>query len=410
MVYNGHEMEVIFMNINLSSKNELVIKNEYSYLLDDIRKYRQDLHRIPELGFLVYKTGAYVKEILSKLECKIEPLVNTGFAVFFDFGCEESLCFRCDMDGLPIEEQTVAFYASEHEGCMHACGHDGHMANMLGFAHVLDKYIKERKELPYNALLIFQPAEETIDGAEAIVKTTVFEDYNVKAIYGLHLWPMIEKGEIASKPGAMMARSTNVKVIFEGKSAHAGEPDKGRDALLAACEFVTKIYDYKDNFIRERSILQFGKMESGNVRNAISPYTSLDGTMRTFNDLTWAKIVNAMRNIADDIEQNIGVKVDVDVSQWHPAVVNDTTLYSKIKYALKNLDFVELRRPVMIAEDFSCFEQVLPGVFFFLGTGTGIPLHNDHFDFEEDVLLNGIKLFDTLLKTQLSTCSVDISS
>lgn len=145
MVYNGHEMEVIFMNINLSSQNEIFIKNEYSYLLDDIRKYRQELHRIPELGFLVYKTGAYVKEILSKLECKIEPLVNTGFAVFFNFGCKESLCFRCDMDGLPIEEQTVAFYASEHEGCMHACGHDGHMANMLGFAHVLDKYIKEKK-------------------------------------------------------------------------------------------------------------------------------------------------------------------------------------------------------------------------------------------------------------------------
>ena len=89
MVYNGHEMEVIFMNINLSSQNEIFVKNEYSYLLDDIKKYRQELHRIPELGFLVYKTGAYVKEILSKLECKIEPLVNTGFAVFFDFGCKE---------------------------------------------------------------------------------------------------------------------------------------------------------------------------------------------------------------------------------------------------------------------------------------------------------------------------------
>lgn len=391
-------------------ENNITNLNEYSYLLDEVTRYRQDLHRIPELGFWVYKTGAYVKGILSKLNCKTEPLVNTGLSAFFDFGSDESIAFRCDMDGLPIEEQTVAFYASEHEGCMHACGHDGHMANMLGFAHVLDRYKKEGLRFPYNALLIFQPAEETIDGAEAIVNTSIFQDYNVKAIYGLHLWPMIEKGEITSKPGPMMARSTNVKVIFEGKSAHAGEPEKGRDALMAACEFVTSIYHYKDKFIRERSILQFGKMESGNVRNAISPHTRLDGTMRTFNDLTWAKIVNAMRNIGADIESTLGVKVDVDVSQWHPAVVNDPVLYSKIKYALKKLDYVELRRPVMIAEDFSCFEQVLPGVFFFLGTGTGIPLHNDHFDFDEDVLISGIKLFDTLFKTQLTTGTIDIRS
>lgn len=384
--------------------------HKFAYLLDDVTRYRQDLHRIPELGFLVYKTGAYVKDVLSKFDCRIESIVNTGLAVFFDFGSDKSLAFRCDMDGLPIEEQTCAFYASEHEGSMHACGHDGHMANMLGFAHVLDGYKREGITFPYNALLIFQPAEETIDGAQAIVKTTLFEDYNVKAIYGLHLWPMIEKGEITSKPGPMMARSTNVKVTFEGKSAHAGEPQKGKDALFAACEFITRVYRYKEMFIRERSILQFGKMESGNVRNAISPYTRLDGTMRTFNDLSWAKLVNAMRNMGAKIEESIGVEVDVDVSHWHPAVVNDPLLFSKIKYALKKLDFVELRRPVMIAEDFSCFEQVLPGVFFFLGTGTGIPLHNDHFDFDEEVLLNGIELFDTLFKAQLAASSVDISS
>lgn len=117
-----------------------------------------------------------------------------------------------------------------------------------------------------------------------------------------------------------------------------------------------------------------------------------------------------MRNLGAKIEDSIGVEVDVDVSHWHPAVVNNPLLFSKIKHALKKLDFVELRRPVMIAEDFSCFEQVLPGVFFFLGTGTGIPLHNDHFDFDEKVLLNGIELFDTLFNAQLSASTIDIGS
>lgn len=371
---------------------------DYDKLSKIIIEYRRELHKIPELGFYVYKTSEFIRRVLSEMSCTVESIVKTGVIAYFDFGCESALAFRADMDGLPIEENTDAEYISLHDGCMHACGHDGHMAGLLGFAHVLDHYIREGIKMPYNVLLLFQPAEETIDGALKICATDVFSNYNVKAIYGLHLWPMFSKGEITSRPGAMMAKSTAVAVDFHGLSAHCGEPEKGKDALEAACAFITDIYRFKSLHIKERSILKFGKMESGNVRNAISAFTHLDGTMRTFDEKTWNSLTEAMNIIAANAQLEYGVKIDIDVSKSHPAVVNDEVLYRNIKPALSDLNFVELRRPVMVAEDFSFFEEQLPGIFFFLGTGSGIPLHSDNYDFDDTVLIYGVKLFDTILK------------
>ena len=369
---------------------------DYRALSEKVIEYRRDLHQIPELGFLVYKTSAYVKEKLSAFDCELSDIVTTGILAFFDFGCESTIIFRADMDALPIEEATGLPYASKNPGCMHACGHDGHMAGLIGFAEILDRYKKEGYKAKYNALLLFQPAEETIDGALRICGTHIFDRYNVKAIFGLHLWPMMAKGEIASRPGPMMARSTAVNVTFEGVSAHCGEPQKGRDALAAACRFVSDIYSYKEHHVRERSVLKFGRMESGNVRNAISPFARLEGTMRTFYDNTWEHLVFAMKKLASEIEEAFGVKVSIDVSKSHPAVVNDEKLYADAKPALMDLNYVELRRPVLIAEDFSFFEQQLPGVFFFVGTGSGIPLHSDDYDFDDSVIIEGVKLFNAL--------------
>ncbi len=371
---------------------------DFDQLSQDIITYRRELHQIPELGFYVYKTSAYVKNILSTLSCQVDEIVKTGLVAFFDFGQKQTIAFRADMDALPIHEETGAPYASLHEGCMHACGHDGHMAIMLGFARLLDSYVKEGRKLPCNALILFQPAEETIDGALRICGTHLFDHYNIKAIFGLHLWPMLSKGEIASRPGPMMAKSTTVEVIIEGVSAHCGEPEKGRDALEAACKFISDIYMFKSLFVKERSVLKFGKMESGTVRNAISPYSRLDGTMRTFSEETWHTLVEAMKNLGEELEHVYGIKFHLDVSKSHPAVINTEDLYQRAKPLLMDLNYVELRKPVMIAEDFSFFEQQMPGIFFFLGTGSGIPLHSDNYDFDDTVLIEGVKLFDTLIK------------
>ena len=372
---------------------------DYDTLTREVTKFRRDLHQIPELGFFVYQTGAYIRNELSGLDCQIDSIAGTGIVAFFDFGCDSALCFRADMDGLPIQEENDIPYASRNQGCMHACGHDGHMANMLGFAHVLDEYKKTGRQLNHNALLLFQPAEETIDGARTIMGTDLFDHFHVVAIFGLHMWPFLEKGEISTKPGPMMAKSTTVRITVEGLSAHCGEPEKGHDALVATCRLIDRIYDYKDEHVRERSVLKFGKMESGSVLNAISDHTVLQGTMRTFEERTWKKLVNGMKHYARQIEREYGVNIDVDTSKYHPAVVNDEALYQKIKtYLLQDhLNFVELRRPSMIAEDFSFFEEKIPGIFFWLGTGTGIPLHANNFDFDESVLTEGVKLFNTII-------------
>lgn len=374
---------------------------DFNQLSHDLIQYRRDLHQIPELGFYVYKTSAYVRQVLSQLSCRVETILQTGVVAFFDFGGSETLAFRADMDALPIQEETGLPYASTHEGCMHACGHDGHMAGLLGFAKVLDQYMQEGLKPRYNALLLFQPAEETIDGALRICGTHIFDQYNIKAIFGLHLWPMLQRGEIASRPGPMMAKSTSVAVQIEGVSAHCGEPEKGKDALEAACRFVSDIYTYKTIYVPDRCVLKFGKMESGTVRNAISPYSRLDGTMRTFNDTTWDNLVNAMQHLGQELEHAYGIKFSLDVSKSHPAVINNEDLYRQVKPLLMNLNYVELRRPVMIAEDFSFFEQQMPGIFFFLGTGSGIPLHSDNYDFDDSVIIEGVKLFDTLFKAEL---------
>ncbi len=370
----------------------------FKELSDIIIKYRRDLHQIPELGFYVYKTSAYVSNILSQFCCEVNPIVKTGLTAFFDFGQEETIIFRADMDALPIEENSGVEFASKHEGCMHACGHDGHMAAMLGFAHVLNDYLECGQSMKYNALLLFQPAEETIDGALRICGTHIFDKYKIKAIFGMHLWPMLSKGEIASRPGPMMAKSTEVSVNFEGVSAHCGDPNNGKDALEAACCFVNSIYRFKNIYVRDRSILKFGMMESGTVRNAISPYTRLEGTMRTLHEDTWDMLTNGMKCLGEDMELEYGVKFNLDVSKSHPAVINNEELYTIIKPYLMDLNYVELRKPVMIAEDFSFFEQHLPGVFFFLGTGSGIPLHSDNYDFDDTVLIDGVNLFNTLFK------------
>lgn len=371
---------------------------DYDKLSQEIIQYRRDLHRIPELGFLVYKTSAYIQNILSSLSCEVEIILKTGIIAFFDFGREETVAFRADMDALPIQEETGLPFASEHEGCMHACGHDGHMAGLLGFAKILDEYKKNGKTPACNALLIFQPAEETIDGALKVCGTHIFDRYKIKGIFGLHLWPMLERGEIVSRPGPMMAKSTAVEVEFDGVSAHCGDPEKGKDALEAACRFISDIYTFKSLYVRDRCVLKFGKMRSGTVRNAISPFSRLDGTMRTFHDETWNTLVNAMKSLGEEIEHVYGVKFKLDVSKSHPAVINNEELYQAIKPILINLNYVELRKPVMIAEDFSFFEQQMPGVFFFLGTGTGIPLHSDNYDIDESAIIEGVKLFEELFK------------
>ena len=361
----------------------------------NIRDHRRALHRIPELDRELPKTFAYLMGVLGELNCRVFSPVAGSLCAFFEFGQSETIAFRADADALPIAEKTGADYASRHPGCMHACGHDGHMAVLLELACRLS----EKKYLPHNVLLVFQSAEETTGGARDICESGVFTQHHVKAIFGLHLWPGLETGVIASRKRELMARSSEVNVDIYGKSAHIAKAAEGVDALMAGTEFYRRAMEMErklpDAVFR---LLKFGKFQSGTVRNALSAHTHMEGSLRAFQDEVFEGLAAGLADIGRAVETEYGCTVKLHLSDGYPAVMNPPELYDRVRSVLP---FRELESPCMTAEDFSWYQKALPGLFFFLGLGDVPALHTDTFDFDESILLKGADFFEKLAETLL---------
>lgn len=370
-----------------------------------LKKHRQELHRIPELGFELYKTKAYIIRQLRQYDCEISEVCGTGVCAFFQSREEggtgrkrgATIALRSDMDGLPVAERTDAAYASVHHGTMHACGHDGHMAMLLGVAGELNQIIHT---LPHNVLLIFQPAEETTGGAGDLCATGILSKYGVKRIYGFHLWPMLEKNAVGSRANEFMAKSSELDIVIHGRSAHCASAEEGIDALDIGCRLVNELYQMESQEIpdTEYRLLKFGKMESGTVRNAIAARSVLQGSVRCFNEETGDFLFRRIEEIAETYEDQYGCSITFERNDGHPAVINDPQLFKEAKELLSEYKFHTFEKPFMLAEDFSCYQKEVPGLFLFLGTGTNIPLHSSHFDFDEEVLATGVNIYLKLLK------------
>ena len=351
---------------------------------------RRALHRIPELELHLPKTVEYLKEALSGLNCRVFSPMESALCAWFDFGADSAIAFRADMDALPITEKSGAEYASIHPGVMHACGHDGHMAILLELARRLN----EKKQLPHNVLLVFQPGEESPGGAELLCKTGVFEEYRVDAIFGAHLWPALETGKVFSRKKELMARSCEVTVDIYGKSAHIAKASQGIDALMAGTEF------YRRAVAMEQALpegiyrlLKFGKFQSGTVRNALSAHTHMEGSLRAFQDEIFESLANGLRTIASAVEAEYGCTVKLHMSGGYPAVMNPEELYDRVA---ETVSVTDLEEPLMTSEDFSWYQRRLPGMFFFLGVGDTPALHADTFDFDDSILAKGADLFEKL--------------
>ncbi len=342
-----------------------------------LREYRRQLHRIPEPDRTLPKTTAYLRGVLSGLPCELFSPCEAAVCAYFDLNKTKTVAFRADMDALPIQEQTNAPYASQHEGFMHACGHDAHMAMLLALA-------QELSESKYNVLLIFQPAEETTGGAKAICESGVLEKYGVSEIYALHLWPEAKKHSVCASVSGMMARSSEITAEFFGKSAHIAKPSEGDDALLAAAKFVIEAKKLEFS-----GILGFGKMQSGSVRNAVSDYSKLEGSLRCHDDAEFERVVSQLRNLLPD-------RAKLTVSEGYPPIKNDAAVLEKAK----RLWPIEPAEPSFLTDDFSEFLRRVPGVYFRLGLGGGA-LHTPTFDFDETVLDTGVALLRTLLTEEL---------
>ncbi len=356
---------------------------------------RRALHRIPELDRQLPETLHYLRTSLESLNCKVFSPMEGSLCAWFDFGQETALAFRADTDALPMTEKTGADYASRHPGRMHACGHDGHMAILLELARRLNR----KTALPHNVLLVFQPAEETTGGAKDICNTGVLAEHKAEAIFGLHLWPGLEAGVIASRKRELMARSCEVTIDIYGKSAHIAKAKDGIDALMAGTELYRRAVKMEAALPRGIfRLLKFGKFHSGTVRNALSAHTHMEGSLRAFQDSFFDSLAGGLWAICREVEREFGCTVRLHMSDGYPAVWNDEALYHRVR---SRLDFAELDEPSMTAEDFSWYQRYLPGMFFFLGLGDVPALHADTFDFDETILMKGADFFEALAENFL---------
>lgn len=351
-----------------------------------LAEYRQALHQIPEIDQKLPETAAYLRSVLRTFPCKLIAPWGDAVCAYFDFGKTQTVAFCCDMDALPVTERTGLPFASRHDGCMHACGHDGHMAIALGLAQYLSAHPKASS---CNVLLIFQPAEETSGGARALCETGIFERFHVTRVYGLHLWPDLPKGAVASMAGAMMARSFELSVVVKGKSVHLARYDHGNDALDAAMQLVQALYALVQD---QPCLLRFGKMVSGRVANAVSDESILKGSMRGFDDTLLDSLWMQAQEIAAKIAAQTGCELSLTRNAGYPPVTNDELLLAQARAHFQ----IEQTQPTYITDDFSEYQRRVPGVFFLLGTGAQ-PLHSPQFDFDACLLDTGLELFCTLL-------------
>jgi len=365
-------------------------------MLEQLRKYRRDLHRIPEIMFDLPKTRAYILDGLKGLNAVVEVTEQGGITAFFDRGKSYAMAFRADMDALTVTEQTGVDFVSQHEGHMHACGHDGHMAMLLAFCCWADLHAEE---LNCNVLAVFQPAEESGGGAEHIAKSGIFKKYNVKGIYALHVDTDFAPGVIATRSGAFMAKSSEVYITVHGRASHAAEWQKGIDSLEACADL------YLNLLAMERSIdpavprlLKFGLMKSGAALNIISDKTELTGTMRAFSMDTFNWMKTQLYKLAGECEQKFGVKVDVFMPDGYPPVINDAGMFEKAKEALREFEFVEIEKPEMLAEDFAFYLAEVPGLMMKVGVGGEVKLHSPYFMFDEAALMTGLNALIALAK------------
>lgn len=366
------------------------MKNE---LLEKIQNWRRYLHMIPEIGFQEKKTSQYLFQELTKMGYDPVFVTETGIIVFIDFGKEKTLAFRSDIDALAITEHTGVGFASQNEGYMHACGHDGHMAALLALAYQL----KDVKDLPHNVLLIFQPGEEISNGAQSIIDTGIFTKYNVKGIFGLHMFPDVDEGYIACKKGPLMAQSGELDVVIHGKSAHAGKYHEGIDTIVIASQLISAYQSIISRMISpmQPCVINIGTIQGGTVRNIVADQTSFHGTIRTYSEQVFQSIVEAMKGLNDGMEKAYGCRIDFSCQSYNPPVLNDKNLYKQLVDLAGN-NFLELEEPVMLAEDFSHYQKVVPGVFFFVGTKCEkycSGLHTSTFQFHEEVLLKAVDLY-----------------
>ncbi|CAM3416076.1 N-acetyldiaminopimelate deacetylase [Streptococcus pluranimalium] len=369
----------------------------------DLIQIRRDLHQIPEIGLEEFKTQAYLLKIIEELT-QDKPFVKqktwrTGILVFLEgYNAQKTIGWRTDIDGLPIIEETGLDFASQHDGRMHACGHDMHMTLALGLLEELTQ--TQPKE---NLLFLFQPAEENFAGGMLMYEDGAFGDWKPDEFYGLHVRPDMKVGDIATNTGTLFAGTCEVQITFKGKGGHAAFPHQSNDALVAAAYFITQVQTVVSRNVDpiEGGVVTFGAMQAGTTNNVISETAFMHGTIRALTQDMSLHIQNRVKTIAEGVAASFGIEVDIILNpSGYLPVENNPLLAQELMMFFQNQPEVNLINcpPAMTGEDFGYLLHKIPGVMFWLGIDTPYPLHHAKMSPNEKSLAFGVKHISTLLK------------
>jgi amidohydrolase len=384
------------------------IVNRVADLHAEITDWRRDFHAHPELQYDVHWTAASVAEKLESFGC---DEVVTGIGRTGVVGVirgrkpgDKVVGLRADMDALPIEEATAVPYKSTVPGKMHACGHDGHTAMLLGAA----KYLADTRNFAGTAVMIFQPAEEGGAGARAMLRDGLFERFGIQEVFGMHNYPGMPVGEFGIRSGPMMASTDSVVIKIEGKGSHAAWPHFGVDPVLVGAQIVNALQSIVARNVDplEAAVISICVFQAGQADNVMPQTATLRGTVRTLSPAVRELVKTRVREVVEGTAKLYGAKADLSYNAGYPVLVNDearTAFAAEIADEIAGTDKVDRDTPpLMGAEDFAYMLEERPGAFIYVGNGDSAMLHHPAYDFNDDAIPVGTSYWVRLAERALA--------
>ncbi len=372
-------------------------------LFDRMVSHRRHFHQNPEVSFKEFKTTAYLVDYLEKLGYAVERPLETGCVAVMGDDSHPTIALRADIDALPMDEEGShkEAFMSQVPGAAHCCGHDVHMANLLGVAEVLASEAKEHRK---RFVLIFQPAEEKLPGGgNLLVQTGILERLGVQTIYGLHTYPGLPAGHVAVKSGPLMASTNEIEICIFGRGGHAAAPHETIDPIVIAAEVIGQLQTIVSRMVRptEPAVVSITSIHSGSAYNVIPEQVDIKGTVRGFSLDTLKAIETRMRSIVEGVALAMGGRGELVFNYGYPAVVNHADTTSHLVHVASSIlgesNVHRLEDPIMAGEDFAFYQQRIPGTFFFLGsggesTGSVWPWHHPKYNADEACMKTGVNL------------------
>ena len=387
----------------------MTVIKEIKQFHDEMTEWRRDIHQHPELKFEEIRTADLVAAKLEEFGIEIHRgLAKTGVVGTISNGDGPSIGLRADMDALPLEEKNTFKHASSNPGKMHACGHDGHTAMLLGAA----KHLSSSKNFKGTVNFIFQPAEEGGGGGELMIKEGLFEMFPVDSVYGLHNWPGMPAGIFGVGSGPIMASVDTFDLKINGRGGHAAMPDQCIDPILIASQVVSALQSIpsRNTHPVDSVVISVTQIHAGDAYNVIPDSVQMHGTVRTFQPETQKEIPSSMLRVAEGVCAAYGGTCELNYMSGYPATINsvaETEISAKaVVDLLGEENIIRNPTPSMGAEDFSYMLEARPGCYVWLGIGPGkgeggCMLHSSHYDFNDDVLPIGASYWVKLVENEL---------